>query len=67
MMYHLLIAGVGVVGLLALWLGVQSLARRHGHGHGAGDCEGPEHMACNACAPDRAGTCGMRSINSDTE
>ena len=62
-MYHLLIAGLGVVGLLAVWLGVQSLARRQG----AGDCDGPEALACDSCAPDRAGTCGMRSINSDTE
>ena len=64
-MYDLLIAGAGILGLLALWLGVQSLARRHGHG--AADCEGPEHTACNACAPDRADSCSMRLNDSNME
>jgi len=63
MLYHLLIAGVGVVGLLALWLGVQSLARRHG----SGVCDGPEHTACRACAPDRADSCSMRLNESNME
>lgn len=63
MLYHLLIAVVGVLGLLSVWLAVQALARRHG----AGDCDGPERPACDACAPERAGHCGMRLADSDTE
>jgi hypothetical protein len=61
--YHLLTAVLGIVGLMAVWLGVQSLARRQG----PGDCDGPEPMACNSCAPERAGTCGMKLVDSDTE
>lgn len=63
MLYHLMIASVGIVGLLTLWLGIQFLARRQR----AGDCEGPGRQACDACEPGRAGTCGMRWIQSDTE
>jgi hypothetical protein len=62
-MYHLLIAGLGVVGLMAVWLGVQFLARRQGTGR----CDGPEPMTCSSCAPERAGNCGMRLVDSDTE
>jgi hypothetical protein len=61
--YHLLIAAGGVVGLLAIWLGVQSLARRH-----AGDeCEGPERTRCDACPSERAGSCGMRLNKTDDD
>lgn len=63
MVYHWLIAGLGVVGLLALWLAVQALARRRGDG----DCDGPEQTACDHCAPERAAHCGMRLADSDTE
>jgi hypothetical protein len=63
MLYDLIIAGAGILGLLALWLGVQSLARRHG----AANCEGPEHTVCNACAPDRADSCSLRLNDSNME
>jgi hypothetical protein len=61
-MYHLLIAVAGVVGLMALWLGVQALGRR-----GAGQCDGPDRAACGACAPERAGYCNMKVVETDTE
>jgi hypothetical protein len=62
-LYHLLVGVVGVVGLLAVWLAVQRLARRHG----GEECDGPDRYACETCAPERAGHCGLRLIESDTE
>jgi hypothetical protein len=63
MLYHLLIAGVGIVALMAVWLGVQWLGRRQS----GGDCDGPELAACGGCAPERANHCNTRLIESDTE
>jgi hypothetical protein len=62
LLYHLFAAGVGIIALLGLWLGVQALARRQ-----TGECDGPDRVACDACAPERAGHCSMRLIESDTE
>jgi hypothetical protein len=62
MLYHLLIAGSGIVLLMGLWIGVQRLARRDG-----GDCDGPEHHSCGCCQPDRAANCSMRGIETGDE
>ena len=63
MVHNLLIAGSGILGLLALWLGVQSLARRQARD----DCDGPDPAACSGCAPERAGGCRMRLTESKME
>ena len=78
MLYHLLIAGLGVAGLLGLWLGVQALGRRQS----ADPCDGPEMMTCGACAPEhpqcsiergaaewpeRANHCSMKTVETDAE
>jgi hypothetical protein len=63
MLYHLLIAGVGIVALMAVWLGVQWLGRRQS----GDDCDGPEAMTCGACASERANQCNMRLNEPDTE
>lgn len=65
MLHHLLIAVGGVVGLFALWLGVQAAARHQARG--AGECEGPDVTACRSCAPERASRCSMRKKEKDSE
>lgn len=63
MLYHLLIAGFGIVLLMGVWIGIQRLARRGG----GSDCDGLEHRSCGCCQPDRAANCSMRGIESGPE
>ena len=63
MLYHLLLAGVGILGLMAVWRGVQSLARRQS----GESCDGPDNMACGSCAPERANHCHIRPVETDVE
>ncbi|UCG52223.1 MAG: hypothetical protein JSW58_01315 [Candidatus Latescibacterota bacterium] len=61
MLYHLLVAVIGVVGLVGVWLGVQALARRGGPEFG------PESdvLACKTChTPDACDHC---VYNPDTD
>jgi hypothetical protein len=54
MLYHMLVAVIGVVGLMGIWLGVQALVRREGPEFG------PESdvLACKSChTPDACGHC----------
>jgi len=55
MMQDLLVAVVGIIGLIAVWVFVQGLARRHL----IDACDGPDVLACKSCDPDRACSCSM--------
>ena len=69
MLYHLLIAVAGVVGLFALWLGIQTVARRQARQQprAAGECDGPDTTVCSLCTPERSGHCHMKTVEPDTE
>ncbi len=52
--YHMLIAGAGVVGLMLLWVAVQAVVRRQSPGM-TGD---EDVLACRSCGtPDACGEC----------
>ena len=63
MLYQLLIAVAVVVGLLGLWIGVQTLARRQS----GADCDGTDMGMCGCCAHERASRCSMKLTNPDSE
>jgi hypothetical protein len=52
MVYHYLVAALGVAGLFGLWLGVQMLVRRSSKETGSD----PDVLACRTCGT--PGACG---------
>lgn len=58
MIYHLLIAVAGVVGLMFVWLAVQSLVRRRSPEFaGAADADVLACRTCSCRTPDACGEC----------
>lgn len=56
MMYHILVAVVGIVLLSVLWIGVQALVRKQSPGLP----EDADVLACTLCDPDGTCHCGIK-------